>query len=899
MKISRRTVIGVLALLAAWGWLEMRAPSPLALSKARMENLGENYALVIGINGYSQWPALDSPVKDAETMADLLATQYNFNKSRITLLTDKTQDKPTLVNILAALDGYATQLKEDDNLLVFFSGQSAEDEDGETYWIPIDGKKTTKLTWLKHADLVESYFAADSFQAKNLCVITDSMFSNKLIRSQPTSLSPFDLRYPEKVTERAAMRSREVIAFGDQHWPGDKNTNGLGLFTYYITKALESNELEVIDFENLIFEEETIFSISKIAGTRMVRGRMRTEMDDRGQYVIAKSAPLPVADVVSVAVAPEKGYPGDPFTFSAKTNEPAYEVYVEVGERRYPMKGRGTEWELAAPFEDLGAFPYRVVAVNENEVSGKVQTGRFEVIRKKADVANVAQASVEPREGTQGDVFRFDATTDTPASQVTLAIAGKQVPMTGSGTRWSLSHPVEKAGTVDYRITAVNEDGVTGSVQKGTLSVSAAQVSVAALQTSPETGYAGEEFEIVVNTDRPARSVQLEMDGKTYPMEGSNKSWRFKRTIDDIGTKAFTVAALNVDGEQGPTRSGSIVTKKSPLPVPNVASTAVQPVAPGKGFAGDRFAIEAKTTVASDKVFVEIGDRRFPMEGSGTEWRYVTTVEEVGQVPYRVLAVNKDGAQGQTAEGAITARKPPAPKVNVASVSVQPEAGFIAKPFTFNVTTDRPAARVTVNIGKSRFPMTGSGTKWSLSQTVDQAGKINFIAVAYNEDGAVGKPEASALTVYEQKYQTNPDGTVTNLLTGKVSDRFVDNGDGTVTDLLTSLMWLQSPKQIAENYDNAVDYCRGLKVADYSGWRLPTIAELGQVIDPGRQNPSLPEGHPFTNVITHVGYWSKTRHKFGPQYVYQMSLWYGKANHQKKSENAIVWPVRYAELPEG
>jgi hypothetical protein len=337
-----------------------------------------------------------------------------------------------------------------------------------------------------------------------------------------------------------------------------------------------------------------------------------------------------------------------------------------------------------------------------------------------------------------------------------------------------------------------------------------------------------------------------------------------------------------------------------------VASTKVAPVAPGKGYAGEQFAIEAKTSVPSDRVFVEIGDQRFPMAGSGTNWRYVTTVDKVGKLPYRVLALNKDGAQGQTAAGAITARKPPAAKVDVASVSVTPEVGFIAKPFEFNVKTDRPATRVTINIGTSRYPMAGSGTEWSLSRTVDLGDKMKgsqvkmkVTAVAFNEDGAVGKVAQAPLTVYQRKYQENPDGTITNLLTGKVSERFVDNGDGTISDLLTSLMWLQSPKQIAENYENAVDYCRSLKVASYSGWRLPTITELNQVIDPSRQNPALPDDHPFTNVITHVGYWSKTRHKFGPQYVYQMSLWYGKANHQKKTENAIVWPVRYAEVPEG
>lgn len=119
---------------------------PFGLLKAAKVGSGTNHALIVGINGYNQWPALKSPVKDAQRMADTLAKKYNFSKSNITLLTDKTKDKPTLINILTAIEGYLGELGEDDNLLIFFAGQSFEDDEGETYWIPIDGKKKSKLT---------------------------------------------------------------------------------------------------------------------------------------------------------------------------------------------------------------------------------------------------------------------------------------------------------------------------------------------------------------------------------------------------------------------------------------------------------------------------------------------------------------------------------------------------------------------------------------------------------------------------------------------------------------------------------------------------------------------------------------------------------------------------------
>jgi len=73
---------------------------------------------------------------------------------------------------------------------------------------------------------------------------------------------------------------------------------------------------------------------------------------------------------------------------------------------------------------------------------------------------------------------------------------------------------------------------------------------------------------------------------------------------------------------------------------------------------------------------------------------------------------------------------------------------------------------------------------------------------------------------------------------------------------------------------------------------------MKRLTDTSQQNPALPAGHPFSGILTHLGYWTKTRHRFGRNYVYQMSLWFGREAHLKKTENGNVWPVRYAELAE-
>ena len=816
---------------------------------------------------------------------------------RITLRTDNTKEKPDKDIILYFLDTYLKNLTENDNFLVFFSGHSEEDDEEETYWIPKDGRKNISRTWLSHTELCDEYFASEKLKAKNLCIITDSPFSTNLIKKRSISLTPFDLRYNEKIVERAARRSREVIAFGDKHWPGSKSTNGLGLFAYYISKALTDNELEIIDFENLIFDESTIFSVMKIAGTKMLRGRLKTPLDARGQFIIARIIPAAVINVVDVQVSPSKGYPGDTFLCQAKTSAPATEVYIEIQGKKYPMVGIDTEWKYKASVDGIGKIPFKVVATNRNDVAGRPRQGQIFTIKKLAKLASVIEAEINPKTGSQGDEFRFTATTDAPAKQVALLINDKKYTMSGSGTGWSLKKKIEYPGAIDFSVIATNEDGIDGRSRGGNVLIKAGSINVVEVKPSPETGYAGEEFMITATTNLPAKSVSLQMDGKTYAMEGSDKSWRLKKEIPDIGKKQFIVIAKNIKGATGLSKSGAILTKKSPLPIPNIAMVDVSVVSPGKGYAGDKFTIKVKTTKPSDKVFVEIEGDQHPMKGSGTQWSYLTKVDKLGDSKYMVMARNKDGVQGRSQKGVITTTKKPARSVNVLTAEVNPKKGQKGKKFAFNAITDRPAKGVTLLLGKKQYAMTGSGTRWNLNKRIDQTGDLDFSIFAKNEDGVKGVIKTAAVSIVAEQFKDNADGTITDLLTGEAKKRFVDNGDGTVTDILTSLMWLKTPKQIAVTWEKAEEYCRTEEHRGYSGWRLPTISEFKKLRDRKQQNPALPPGNPFSNVLTHVAYWSKSKHKFGPQYVYNMNFWYGKVNYLKKTENGIVWPVRYAEMP--
>jgi hypothetical protein len=1340
----------ILLISIAFFWTGFANEGGSAVSPKNGSESANNHALIIGINSYDHWPELKSPVNDAETITKILTEKYDFNKSKIVLLTDNTKERPTLANILNYLDQFASELTEKDNLLIFFSGHSKEDDQGETYWIPINGKKTTKMTWINHSAIAKEIFASKNFKAKNLCIISDSPFYTKLIRSKAISLTPFDLRYPEKIAEKATLRSREVISFGDHHWPGSKNTEGLGLFAFYICKALLENNFDVIDFENLIFDENILFPIVKIAGTRMRRARFKTSMDKGGQFIIKRIAgiteqkvkprsvqellktvkitnvikasvipeqglvgdeyhfkavtdapaksvsllikgkrfemngsqtewylskkidvsgtidfsaiatnnegrqgrsesgilvakvplvnivevqpskatiyageqfiitaktnrpakavslkindllysmegsgnfwqfkseisepgmkqfavtakniegvdglplsgslviqkrKLAIPDIASVEVSvmsPGKGYVGDSFDFKVKTNVPSEVVYLEIEGKKHIMEGAGTEWKYVAQTDRVGTNSYRVIAKNEDGVEGRSREGTFLAKKRPLPIPDVTAVAVSPKEVYKGETFAinvktntpaeevyleiegkkhtmegagtewnylthidsigtktfiivannkegkqglskagsilitknyiFMATTDTAARGVTLTIRDKSYEMAGAGNEWSLEKKIDALGTIPFSIVATNTDGVVGGSRIGKVTNKAYLVNVAevnfspkkiyagdefiitaktdrpasnvviqmdglkyamqgsgktwrykkiipdagkkqiiitainiegvnglskeeeiqtnkrplptpkivSVDVSPGKGYAGDNFVITAKTDRPASNVIIQMDGLKYAMQGSGKTWRYKKKMPDVGRKQFAVIARNIEGAEGLKKNGEILTRKKPVAVPQVVSVVVSPgkgyagdsfvitaktdrpasnviiqmdglkyamqgsgklwrykkiipdsgrkqfaviarniegveglkkngeiltrkkpvsvpdvisvdVSPGKGYAGDTFVFQVKTSAQSDIVYIEIEGNKHLMKGTGTDWNYLTQIGSIGTNKFRIIAANKDGVQGQLREGVITTSQKPAEPVNVIAAEVSPQKGFSGKEFTFRANTDRPAKGVALIIGKNRYEMTGSGTNWQFKQKINQTGNINFSVVALNSENAEGATKMDALSIEKELvgYKYNRDGTVTERKTGAVKKRFVDNGDGTVTDLLTSLMWLKAPKTIAIKYEDAVEYCRNLDFKGYSGWRLPTIAEWRKFVDRKQRNPALPPGHPFANVLTHIGYWSKSRHKFGPKYVYQMNLWYGKVGHIKKEENSVVWPVRYAEL---
>jgi hypothetical protein len=88
-----------------------------------------------------------------------------------------------------------------------------------------------------------------------------------------------------------------------------------------------------------------------------------------------------------------------------------------------------------------------------------------------------------------------------------------------------------------------------------------------------------------------------------------------------------------------------------------------------------------------------------------------------------------------------------------------------------------------------------------------------------------------------------------------------DSLDDMVLDKETGLVWMRAAAINKTTWKNGLSICNNMVPGNRKGWRLPTIQELGSLIDysvlpPG---PTLPSGHPFIDVqFGDDAYWSAT-----------------------------------------
>ena len=125
---------------------------------------------------------------------------------------------------------------------------------------------------------------------------------------------------------------------------------------------------------------------------------------------------------------------------------------------------------------------------------------------------------------------------------------------------------------------------------------------------------------------------------------------------------------------------------------------------------------------------------------------------------------------------------------------------------------------------------------------------------------------------------------------------FVNNGNGTVTDTSTGLMWQRDTARDGQGdydtmtWEEALAYCEALDLGGETDWRLPTIKDLGSLVDLSRYDPAI-NTTSFPNTIS-SSYWSATTSADRTGYAWHVGFYYGNGYWFNKSNYHYVRAVR-------
>ncbi len=130
----------------------------------KKKNIYQNYAIIVGIDNYTDRMSLHTCVNDAEAIKDLLSSLGY----KVFLLSDDAKEKPTKENILDDALAKLSHLKNRGNIIFYFSGHAEIDQKGVFYLIPQDanGNPSSYISKYELAKYIRDI--------RNLAVIIDA-----------------------------------------------------------------------------------------------------------------------------------------------------------------------------------------------------------------------------------------------------------------------------------------------------------------------------------------------------------------------------------------------------------------------------------------------------------------------------------------------------------------------------------------------------------------------------------------------------------------------------------------------------------------------------------------------------------------------------------------------------
>lgn len=216
----------------------------LKAAKAIQEvSVGRYFALIIGIDNYSgEWKPLKNAVNDAKAVTEKLTNSYEFQSIR-TLFNEQA----TRTNILKEYEWLMANVRENDNLLIFYSGHGDYNETLQRgFWVPADATSSSVSGLISNTD-IQSFLSG--IKSKHTFLIADACFSGDIFRGKTLTI-PYEnsFKYYNQIYSKP---SRTALTSGGVEPVMDGGKDGHSVFTYYLLKSLTNNQNQFFDASQL------------------------------------------------------------------------------------------------------------------------------------------------------------------------------------------------------------------------------------------------------------------------------------------------------------------------------------------------------------------------------------------------------------------------------------------------------------------------------------------------------------------------------------------------------------------------------------------------------------------------------------------------------------------------
>lgn len=191
---------------------------------------GKNWLLLIAINAYTKTP-LNNCVKDAKAVKKILLERYTFEKTEVRAFYDH---EATRSNLIEKIEYFAEhELKEHDNVIIYYSGHGIDRKKSGFCWVPIEAESGDASLYIKRADIIELLNYMNDAKVRHIFMLIDSCFSGTM--GIPTK----SIELPEDRLE--AEPSRRVLSSARKELASDGEEGGHSPFAQCLIDLLKEN----------------------------------------------------------------------------------------------------------------------------------------------------------------------------------------------------------------------------------------------------------------------------------------------------------------------------------------------------------------------------------------------------------------------------------------------------------------------------------------------------------------------------------------------------------------------------------------------------------------------------------------------------------------------------------